>query len=493
MKLLKKLWALLTAYPDSWDDYYPLGHRWLVYKRLPFLLGILLAVALIWLLRPSAPQKIPEFFVDDPALKQYSGQAILKTPDGGVIYRGQVAMGLRSGYGVELSTDGADERTAYEGGFLQGRYHGEGTLYSPNGEKLYEGAFQNGLYDGPGALYAAGKALYRGQFAQGLYNGLGTLYQGEEKLYEGSFLDGRYDGEGTLYGKDGELIYTGGFRRGGYDGQGVELSPDGEKLYEGGFRNGLRDGEGTLYSGKRFRFQGVFTGGEPGPSGSLYNGQGQMLYSGPAYRGQPDYLALLGMPLAEMQTCVKEVPSIYYDQDEAGFLYRELGFAALARYDYSALDPTPSGGMPPILGGDGVQATPEPAPFQQMLEQGFDTSLFSAPEDNLVAGTILVEGARLSGQIPADVIPVSGRAQSPFEAFMMSRVAGIADPMAMARFPAQAMKRGDHLYEVSGLSEIAPGQLDGIFRETIYYLWEAGAAQKGTPPVILCSKAKFGG
>ena len=36
MSLLKKVWAVLTKYPDSWEDYIPIG-RWMIYKRLPVL------------------------------------------------------------------------------------------------------------------------------------------------------------------------------------------------------------------------------------------------------------------------------------------------------------------------------------------------------------------------------------------------------------------------------------------------------------------------
>ena len=47
MSLLKKVWAVLTKYPDSWEDYIPIG-RWMIYKRLPvlLLLAALLAVVI---------------------------------------------------------------------------------------------------------------------------------------------------------------------------------------------------------------------------------------------------------------------------------------------------------------------------------------------------------------------------------------------------------------------------------------------------------------
>lgn len=484
MKLLKKFWAALTAYPDSWDDYIPLG-RWLIYKKLAPILAVLLIAAvavLLWYLRPAPPAEIPVFDIGDAALKKYSGEAVL-TEYGDIVYRGQVALGLRSGYGREIVVKDDAEETVYEGDFFQDRYQGEGTLFS-DGAVLYAGGFQNGVFNGAGTLWSGDTLLYRGQFISGLYEGRGLLYQDGKKRYEGDFLSGEYDGQGTLFGADEQIVYTGGFRRGKYDGQGVELLANGVKRYEGAFRNGKYDGMGTLYHGARFQYRGEFVNGAPGPTGSIFNAQGQLLYSGPALRGQADYLALLGLPLAELKECVREVPSIYYRNGEAGFLYRELGFAAIVRYDYDAFQPP----VPAMGGGD---VPPELLP--EILENGGDPgiSLLTAPEDNLVANLLLVEGARIAGQIPADGTEAVERGLGGFQAFMASRVA--ADPMAAARFPAKVEKRGDHLYQVTELTETDWGTLKGVFQELVYYLWPNGTNVKGVPEVIFCGKAKFGG
>lgn len=482
MKLLQKLWAALTAYPDSWDDYFPMG-RWLIYKRLPLLLGIALAAAAVWLwqTRP-VPAGIPVFSLEDPALSRYSGEAVLETPEGVVVYRGQVAAGLRSGYGREIAVGPDGEQTVYEGDFFQGRYQGQGRLF--DGGLLYEGGFLNGLYEGEGTLYSGENVLYRGGFLQGAYQGRGTLYEGGVKLYEGDFLRGLYDGTGTLYGIGGETLYTGGFRAGKYEGQGVELSPEGLKRYEGGFLEGRYDGEGILYDGERLRFRGMFTKGAPGPSGSLYNQQGLLLYEGPAYRGQPDYLALLGLPMGDLQACVREVPSIYYSGDQAGFLYRELGFAVVVQYDYGDFQPV----VPALGGGE----TP-PELFEEFTAAESDISLFASPEDNLVVWSLLIEGPRIAGQIPGDGVAADLWTLGKFEAFMESRVAAITDPIAAARYPAVCEKRGDHLYEVTQLPEPESNRLEGVFKELIYYLWPLGAGEKGTPRVILCGKAAAAG
>ena len=69
MSLLKKVWAVLTKYPDSWEDYIPIG-RWMIYKRLPvlLLLAALLAVVIFWHLKPG-PVEIPVFEETEAALK----------------------------------------------------------------------------------------------------------------------------------------------------------------------------------------------------------------------------------------------------------------------------------------------------------------------------------------------------------------------------------------------------------------------------------------
>lgn len=484
MKLLKKFWASLTAYPDSWDDYIPLG-RWLIYKKLALILAFLLIIAaavLLWCLRPAPAAEIPVFDVGDAALKKYSGEAVL-TEYGDIVYRGQVVLGLRCGYGREIVTKDDAEETVYEGDFFQNRYQGEGTQFS-GGAVLYEGGFQNGVFEGVGTLWIGETLLYHGQFLDGLYEGRGILYQNGKKLYEGDFLAGVYDGQGTLFGADEQTVYTGGFRRGKYDGQGVELLADGAKRYEGAFRNGKYDGVGTLYHEARFQYRGEFVNGVPGPSGSIFNAQGQLLYSGPALRGQVDYLALLGLPLAKLEECIREIPSIYYRDGEAGFVYRELGFAVIMRYDYDSFQ-----SLVPAMGGGELPPELLPAILESADESGL--SLFTSPEDNLAANLLLVEGARMADQIPEDGVEAVEQVLDGFQAFMASRVA--ADPMAAAQFPAKVEKRGDHLYQVTELTGTDWGTLNGVFKERVSYLWPAGTNIKGVPQVIFCCKAKFGG
>ena len=58
----------------------------------------------------------------------------------------------------------------YVGGFREGEYDGEGTLYSPDsGAKIYKGEFLLGKYNGHGILYdkSTGTVIVEGEFIQG--------------------------------------------------------------------------------------------------------------------------------------------------------------------------------------------------------------------------------------------------------------------------------------------------------------------------------------
>ncbi len=416
MGLLKKAWAVLAKYPDSWEDYIPIG-RWMIYKRLPILLllAALSAAVIFWNLKKD-PVEIPVFEETEAALKPYSGPAVI-TREGLTVYQGQIEMGLRSGLGSEY---GRPEGTLiYEGGFLQNQYHGSGKLYE-KGYLLYEGEFRQGFYEGQGTLYERGETLYQGYFIKGIYNGYGVLFAKGQKFYEGSFLNGLYDGAGVLHNGE-RVLYTGGFAKGKYEGQGIEFTPEGVKKYEGTFRAGKYDGSGILYRENHFQFQGTFAEGMAGPFGSIYNAQGQLLYTGPARQGQVDYLALPGLPFAKIQEYIQEVPTIYYRQGKAGFLYRELGFVALLRYDNASLRQSPS-----AIGGGTFPADIT----EDMAKADTDISLFYSPEDDLIVEQIMVEGTRMAGLFPegATALPM---AMDGLEAFLLSRLASISNPAVL--------------------------------------------------------------
>ncbi|WP_411676827.1 MORN repeat-containing protein [Caproicibacter sp.] len=513
-KLLKALWKKIVAYPTSWKDYVTVG-RWMIYKKLLIIVSVLipvLAVALICFFSRQPAGAVPVFRESDAKLKLYSGQAVVLMNQGNQkIYAGQVAAGKYSGSGQLYSP--SDGTLIYSGDFSEGKYSGQGSLY--NGKQLlYEGGFLNGLYSGSGTLYSGSNVLYSGQFANGAYDGTGTLYEGKNILYSGQFAGGAYNGEGTLYANgvkryeggfknglysgqgflytQGKLIYTGSFAQGKRDGQGVQTTPDGVKVYEGAFRNDCYDGEGKLYSGggARLQFEGNFIQGKPGPSGSIYNARGQLLYSGAVYEGSVDYLSLLGIPVSTLQTEVKEVPEIYYGSGFVGYLYPELGFAFLTKYNYSA--DVPQNPEPPPLSGSESTAS---NPLSSGAIGGKDTSLFAKPEDNLVVNTLLVEERFFSLQMPENESPSAVKNNiTGFEELMESRLARISYSSFRQCYQPRTAVRGDHLFEAPDLPETVEFTGKSFDQNEITYFYRTSDCTKdGVPWVIFCEKDKKNG
>lgn len=83
-------------------------------------------------------------------------------------FEGDIKAGLRHGHG-SLRLDDGDQ---YEGGFLEGRYHGNGTLINMQGR--YEGEFARGRQSGRGKMVYVMGGRYEGQWLAGKFHGAGT-------------------------------------------------------------------------------------------------------------------------------------------------------------------------------------------------------------------------------------------------------------------------------------------------------------------------------
>jgi len=459
--LLSKIGAAITAYPESWDDYVGVG-RWMIYKKLLVMIGILLPillivaiVILIHILQPEIepepePPGIPVFHYFDDLLKLHTGEAVILDRRDRVIYRGRVENGLRSGWGRSLSPP--DEILIYQGEFRFDQYSGQGSHY-----------------DQTGVL------LYRGGFDKGVYNGTGVQYHNEEKRYEGSFADGLPHGEGVEYDGERNIRYTGSFARGNREGIGMETDPEGFPVYEGGFRLGKYDGQGRLYTsgGGRLVFEGTFLLGRPAREGKIFNLQGQLLYEGSVFDGKVDCVNLLGRSLDEWLERVSESPVTYFADGYAGLIYCDLGIAAIVQYDRSLnyADPQTDDDH---SGHDNADPVP-------------------APDGSLLIRSMLLEGDRYHEQIPVSGIETQWDEISGFEWFMASRLAAIQNPTAMNRVNAITISRGDNLYEVIGLPEKVPFDGHGIYKNRIFYMWNDDLSKGGVQSVIHLRKAQFGG
>jgi len=87
----------------------------------------------------------------------------------------------------------------YEGEFLKGQWHGQGTAhYRASGEK-YIGRFAAGQRHGQGRLEFANGDVYEGTWRRGRRHGAGRLTSAAGDVFVGTFVMDRRQGLGTVY------------------------------------------------------------------------------------------------------------------------------------------------------------------------------------------------------------------------------------------------------------------------------------------------------
>jgi hypothetical protein len=91
----------------------------------------------------------------------------------------------------------------YEGGFVDGDFHGSGFLVYANGDR-YEGEHRYGKQHGRGNLVFAGGNKYQGEFWVGSFNGRGVFTFANGNECEGDWRDDRLVGMGK--GRENGLI-----------------------------------------------------------------------------------------------------------------------------------------------------------------------------------------------------------------------------------------------------------------------------------------------
>lgn len=108
----------------------------------------------------------------------------------------------------------------YQGGFAQSYLYGYGKLTYLNdegNEEILLGTFAWDMLNGYGEWYRNGRLKYEGGFSNGQYSGNGSLYYDNGNLmYEGEFLEGEFEGEGILYSEEnpGERAQEGTWKDG---------------------------------------------------------------------------------------------------------------------------------------------------------------------------------------------------------------------------------------------------------------------------------------
>jgi clan AA aspartic protease (TIGR02281 family) len=129
----------------------------------------------------------------------------------------------------------------------------------PPGER-YTGGYLNGKYNGQGTLVYANGEKYVGEFRDNLRNGRGTYSWPDGRRYVGEFRDGQPNGYGRYTLANGEE-YAGDYRNNVREGHGVYTWPD-LRRYEGEFHNNLPNGQGVMTLSGGQRQVGLFRDGE---------------------------------------------------------------------------------------------------------------------------------------------------------------------------------------------------------------------------------------
>jgi hypothetical protein len=86
----------------------------------------------------------------------------------------------------------------YVGEWLGGKKHGFGRLVFKDGS-YYEGGFSDGLYHGNGTLFLTDTSRYVGQFAANLKNGVGKETWKNGDMYSGSYSENQRHGKGKMW------------------------------------------------------------------------------------------------------------------------------------------------------------------------------------------------------------------------------------------------------------------------------------------------------
>ena len=172
-------------------------------------------------------------------------------PNGNKIYEG-LFMNNKPKEGKNIKYYLLNGKLEYEGDFLDGQYHGHGTLYkeghyeekgifSENKYLYYVGDFKYNEFNGKGKLYmdhCLGKYLFfEGNFINSYYCDNGKFYyQNKQVFYEGQIKNENINGKGIQYYNNGKIKFKGNFLNNKCM-QGIYYSPEGIQLYEGNFKN----------------------------------------------------------------------------------------------------------------------------------------------------------------------------------------------------------------------------------------------------------------
>jgi antitoxin component YwqK of YwqJK toxin-antitoxin module len=190
-----------------------------------------------------------------------------KMVEGKYYYKGKLVDegkrdGLRlHGFGKKYSFEWFEtDIKLYEGGFLDGLYHGDGKIVYKNGNIKYEGDFQYGRKEGYGiSYYENGNIKYDGEWKGGFFEGKGKLfYESGVPQYFGYFLKGERNGYGVSCYENKKIEYKGKWKKDKKYGQGEQFDKSGGLKFSGNWINDDFVGNSTfLFSKIKYYRKGI--------------------------------------------------------------------------------------------------------------------------------------------------------------------------------------------------------------------------------------------
>lgn len=172
-------------------------------------------------------------------------------------YEGQFMNYMRHGKGTLTLSDG----TRYQSEWKNDERNGSGKEFCPDGT-TFVGLYLNGMRHGQGTMTWPEGSKYSGQFERGRANGEGELVRTDGSVYRGRFHEDCMSGEGRMQWRDG-VEYTGQFVGNRREGFGKMLWTSGKwRSYEGYWKDGMQHGSGTLCDHSEQEFRGVFKAGK---------------------------------------------------------------------------------------------------------------------------------------------------------------------------------------------------------------------------------------
>lgn len=130
------------------------------------------------------------------------GTGKMTSPEGEV-YTGTFDEGIRHGYGILIFQNG----DVYEGSFVKGAITGKGLFQEKLTGYSYQGLFLNGKRHGEGTLKYNNAISYHGWFRNDLKEGFGELHQSDGQVFRGFFYRDVRHGEGVLNDLDNAISY----------------------------------------------------------------------------------------------------------------------------------------------------------------------------------------------------------------------------------------------------------------------------------------------